>query len=129
MEGCIKLEQDGKIWIAVIKDNTATYSWAKSATSKWQEQSNEFKVGKNIGKANETTSEAQAKSELESLVELYRAKKYREIGEEIDENDLPLPMLAKKFKDQKKKIVYPAFIQPKFDGYRCLYNSSRGLPW
>lgn len=31
-----------------------------------------------------------------------------------------LPMLAHKFSEQGHKIKYPAYIQPKFDGHRCI---------
>lgn len=31
----------------------------------------------------------------------------------------PLPMLAEKYKDKKKSITYPVFIQPKLNGVRC----------
>lgn len=33
---------------------------------------------------------------------------------------LPLPMLAEKWKDKKKSVKYPAFIQPKLNGVRCI---------
>lgn len=33
---------------------------------------------------------------------------------------LPLPMLAEKWKDQKKKVKYPAILQPKLNGVRCI---------
>lgn len=33
------------------------------------------------------------------------------------------PLLAKSWDDQKKKIVYPAIVQPKLDGIRCLATS------
>jgi len=38
---------------------------------------------------------------------------------------LPLPMLASKWKDIKKKVVYPVAVQPKLNGVRCLaqYNT------
>ena len=51
--------------------------------------------------------------------------------------DIPLPMLAEKFQQRGKAIVFPCFIQPKFDGTRtvglcgiplgkpCLYSRNR----
>lgn len=33
---------------------------------------------------------------------------------------LPLPMLAEKWKDHKKKASYPAILQPKLNGVRCI---------
>jgi DNA ligase-1 len=35
------------------------------------------------------------------------------------------PMLAHKYSQHKKKLVWPAFTQPKIDGVRALYNSGR----
>jgi DNA ligase-1 len=32
----------------------------------------------------------------------------------------PLPMLAEKWKDHKKKVKYPVLVQPKLNGVRCL---------
>lgn len=33
------------------------------------------------------------------------------------------PMLAQDFNKHKLKLKYPAYIQPKLDGYRCIFNS------
>lgn len=35
-------------------------------------------------------------------------------------NWTPLPMLAEKFKDVAKKLVFPMFVQPKLNGVRCI---------
>lgn len=35
------------------------------------------------------------------------------------------PMLAKKYEDQKKKITFPAYIQPKLNGVRALYHAGQ----
>jgi ATP-dependent DNA ligase len=66
---------------------------------------------KNVGKKNETTSQDQAVSEYTSMV----AKERRLRG-----GDRPMPMLAKTFSEQKKKLKYPLMIQPKYDGKRLL---------
>jgi DNA ligase-1 len=82
--------------------------------------------GKNIGKTNETLPEGQARFELKSLVNKQRDKNYREEGEELG-TDLVLPMLAHKFLERGKNIVYPVVTQPKLDGVRCLYETERGF--
>ncbi len=82
--------------------------------------------GKNIGKANETTCFEQAKKEAEA-----RWKKQFDKGYVIDpadtNNDIPLlPMLAKNYDDEKDKVIFPAFVQPKLDGCRCLAYLENG---
>jgi len=75
--------------------------------------------GKNIGKKNETTPEVQAEREAKSMWQAKLDRKYRLTIEEA-EKPLPLPMLAKKFEDRKKKVTYPCDVQPKLNGVRCL---------
>lgn len=75
-------------------------------------------TSKNVGKANETSAEGQAQLEFDSMVKKQRDKGYAEVGEVSTVR--PLPMLAQKFKDRKKSIVYPAWVQPKYDGNRML---------
>lgn len=47
---------------------------------------------------------------------------FRELKLKYNTNEawLPLPMLASKWKDIKKKVKYPVAIQPKLNGVRCL---------
>ncbi|MBR9682618.1 MAG: hypothetical protein GOV02_02995 [Candidatus Aenigmarchaeota archaeon] len=88
-----------------------------------------IKKGKNIGKANETTPFEQAKSQIESQLTVKRAANYEfDLGlldPQVNKNGsanvgpkyeprLMLPQLAKGV--GKGKIVYPAYIQPKFNG-------------
>lgn len=75
--------------------------------------------GKNIGKKNETSSADQAIKEALSLWKKQKRKNYFETIEEA-KNPPVLPMLAHKFKEKKHKVLYPAIIQPKLDGVRCL---------
>jgi ATP-dependent DNA ligase len=99
---------------------------------------------KNVGRANATTAEEQAERELEAMWKKRLDRKYSLTKEDAQE-DLFLPMLAKTFKDVKKPkekwgrgIKYPADVQPKLDGVRCLvywdgdsiYMGTRnGLEW
>lgn len=76
-----------------------------------------IKVGKNIGKANETTPEQQALSEAVSTVQKKMDKNY---GDTPGHTDIKvLPMLAHNFRKREKDITYPCYIQPKLDGVRC----------
>jgi DNA ligase-1 len=77
-------------------------------------------IGKNIGKTNETTPQEQAILEAEAKVKKKLEEGYYETPEEAKGGDLVLPMLAKDFKKEEKKVVYPVCVQPKLDGMRCL---------
>jgi ATP-dependent DNA ligase len=82
-------------------------------------------VGKNIGKANETTPKDQAMSEMASTEKKQRDKGYHESGGTAD--ILLLPMLAHKYAERKHTLSFPASVQPKLDGCRCL--SLNGKKW
>ncbi len=77
---------------------------------------------KNVGKKNETTSEEQANSELNTLYNKKIDSGYTIEGAPI-KSARPLPMLAKKYKEQKKKLVYPCLAQYKYDGCRTLFDN------
>lgn len=78
---------------------------------------------KNIGRANATTAEQQAYAEFDSIVKKQKDKGYREEGEE--ESPLCLPMLAQKFNERKHAITWPAYVQPKYNGMRDLYDGEQ----
>src|SRR6185503_20081165 len=75
---------------------------------------------KNVGRANETTAEDQAIAEAISKWEKQVRLGYRESTEELKTVDQISPMLAHDALKRKNDIVYPAFVQPKLDGVRCL---------
>lgn len=79
--------------------------------------------GKNEGKKNETSAKEQAFKDMESIVKKQYDKGYTKPGEKS--NILPLPMLAHKFKDRKGKVSWPAFVQPKLDGQRMLFDGEK----
>ena len=63
----------------------------------------------------------QAEFELTSKANKKRDKKgYWEDLQTAKDNPTFLPMLAKRFKNQKKNITYPIVGQRKFDGVRCI---------
>jgi len=76
-------------------------------------------TAKNVGKSNETSPTIQARIEAEAMYTHKLTRKYALSIVECEER-LMLPMLALSFEKKKHKVVYPAFIQPKFDGVRCL---------
>lgn len=90
-----------------------------------------IKIGKNIGKANETTIWDQAMSEAESKWNKKLDKNYTidPSGQVSAKEKALLPMAAgyfwKKDKNGKEvgrafKIVYPCYVQPKLNGVKCL---------
>jgi len=80
--------------------------------------------GKNVGRSNETLAEQQAYLEIERDFKKQKDKGYAEIGQES--GVLPLPMLAHKFTDRGHKVTWPAFVQPKLNGQRMLFNGEKG---
>lgn len=94
--------------------------------------------GKNIGKKNETTAWEQAQAEAKAKWEKQKKKGYVESVEAAQAGELDdlieggiVPMLAHKFSEQGHKIKYPAFVQPKFDGIRCIaiYKDGKCTLW
>jgi len=82
-----------------------------------------IETGKNIGKANETTPYEQALSEAQSRWNKQIDKGYRQSVAEIKEDhevEFFLPMLAERFDKRGGKMTWPAWAQPKLDGFRCL---------
>lgn len=83
-----------------------------------------IKDGKNIGRKNSTTPEEQAVSEAQSK---WNKKKDSGYSSCVDSNEIDLrPMLAQEYKKYKKNIKFPVYLQPKLDGWRCIYNGFTG---
>lgn len=102
-----------RIW--TDKDTIYTEHGAKGG--KLQLASKKIKAGKNIGKSNETSVEAQALSEATSIINSKRDKGYSENPSSFK---TVLPMLAHDYKKRGKDIKFPCLGQPKLDGIRCL---------
>jgi DNA ligase-1 len=82
-------------------------------------------LGKNLGRANETTPMQQALKEAQADFVKQQDKGYSEDGTTTSE--FLLPMLAKDHKDTAKRLVFPCWGQPKLDGARCLFHPKRGF--
>lgn len=89
--------------------------------------------GKNIGKKNETSPQQQAEAEAQAKWEKQLKKGYVTSIEAAEAEELDklieggiAPMLAHKFSEQARKIKYPAWVQPKLDGIRCIAIVKRG---
>lgn len=109
-------------WTMAIKENddgtaeyTATYG---QQDGKMQTSTVNVKQGKNIGRANATTPYEQAFSEAGSKWNKQKDKGYvEEIGNFAVERK---PMLAHDYNKYGHKVAFPAFVQPKLDGIRCI---------
>lgn len=77
---------------------------------------------KNIGKKSETTGETQAVLQAEALYKKKIKEGYFENMAHAINKVVTLPMLAKDFKKENKKIDWanPVYAQPKLDGMRAL---------
>ncbi len=81
---------------------------------------------KNVGKSNATTPEQQALLELQSEWLQKQDEGYFQSKKEAETEEVILPMLAKSYGDEKKKVDWKtAFGQPKLDGMRSLWHISR----
>lgn len=83
--------------------------------------------GKNIGRSNETSPMEQAFLQAKSDWEKQLKKGYVDNVDDAEEGKTDeiikggiAPMLAHKFSEQGHKIKYPALVQPKLDGHRCV---------
>lgn len=101
--------------------------YGQVGTDSPQETKDLITEGKNKGKKNETNAYQQAESEAQSKWEKQKKKGYVETIEaaqagEVDEiiEGGIVPMLAHKFSEHGHKIKYPAAVQPKLDGIRCI---------
>lgn len=112
----IRVEEVSKTLSHIIIDHGAEGGKQQSTTRKVTE-------GKNLGKANETTPLEQALAEAQSLWAKKQDKGYTLSKTAVsgkEEATTLLPMLAHKFNERKHNLVWPAFVQPKLNGIRCL---------
>lgn len=82
--------------------------------------------GKNIGKKNETTPLEQAISEAKSKWNKKKDSGYSENKSGISETNIILPMLAVKYTERFKDIIFPCYMQKKLDGLRSTANKVKG---
>lgn len=91
-----------------------------------------IQVGKNIGRANETTPAEQAIKEAETKVKAQLKKGYVRTLEDTskpvtNQNGDPLPILATKLKDITTALIFPVILQRKLNGHRMLSMVKAGV--
>ena len=122
-----------KVWRVTVTGNTLTLHWG-SQGGKVQTKIRVYDKGVNIGKANEKTSEQLAVFEAQSLIKKQIRTGYHPTIKDLEKmvsetgrtTSSPRPMLAKKYKDHKKKVTDTVYVQPKLDGIRCIVNTKTG---
>lgn len=102
-------------------------NYGQVGTDKVQTTFDVIAEGKNAGKKNATTAHQQAIAEAKAKHEKQLKKGYVDSAEKALNNEVDelieggiVPMLAHKFSEQAHKVKYPAFVQPKLDGIRCI---------
>lgn len=124
-----KIGSNGKVceWKIRVEGSTIITEWGAQG-DKGQTTQDVIKEGKNQGRSNETTKEEQAIAEAKAKWQKRRDKEYRETiaeakgmsSEKTAEAGGYLPMLAQKYTEQKKKVIWPVYTQAKLDGLRCI---------
>lgn len=84
-------------------------------------------VGKNVGRANQTTDNEQAISEAESKIQNKLDNGYTENIKKVDTCKTTFtPMLAHKYNDYKDKLSFPVLASAKIDGLRYVARQDGG---
>lgn len=104
--------EDGKPCPTIVTE----YGWKGS--DNLQQTVVKVPKGKNIGRSNETTAFEQACLEAEAKWTKKQDKKYT--PDPSGKSNILLPMLAHDYKKRKHHVEWPAFVQPKLNGVRCL---------
>lgn len=81
-------------------------------------------LGKNVGRANETSPIVQAEREARAKWKKKTEKGYYEDAARVDEEMYFEPMLAHKWEDHKDDVEWPVASQGKLDGTRCVGRES-----
>jgi len=113
-----------QFWEISNEENQLITVYGQLGTDSPQKTVDVIKEGKNQGRANATTAVEQAEKEAKARWDKQVKKGYVQdkTSAEKGENDLGgvAPMLAQSYAKHAAKIQFPAAIQPKLDGVRCL---------
>jgi len=107
-------------WAGVDEgDNPGIYYQDGIEGGKMKDPTFKMAVEKNIGKANYLSTTAQAQKMVDMAVGKKERSNYFTTIALAFSNKLWLPMLAHKYTQYGKKLIYPVISQPKLDGARC----------
>jgi DNA ligase-1 len=115
-----------QFWHIATQDNSIITAWGQTDGA-IQTTTDVISQGKNQGRANETTPIQQAELEAQALWTKKLKKGYCKTREEAATGAVDacieggvFPMLAHKYAEKGDKVKWPAYVQPKFDGHRCI---------
>jgi DNA ligase-1 len=114
-------------WTISVSGSTITKVYGQTGGA-MQTTVDTLQSGKNIGRANATSAETQACHEAQSQWEKKLKSGYVRVLSEAQTGAVDAQfvtggidvMLAQKFSQHGDKITYPAYLQPKLDGVRCI---------
>jgi ATP-dependent DNA ligase len=116
-------------WKVGVDGNHVVTQWGLNG-GKQQTSVDIIEEGKNLGKRNATTPDQQATLKAQQLhdkkvkdgymTDIEKAKRGESEIEGIE------PMLAFPIEDKEKYVKFPAFTQPKLDGFRCIAMIKNG---
>lgn len=120
-------------WTISADDNLITTVFGQ-VDGKLQKTVDVVTAGKNTGKKNETTPAQQAELEAKAKWTKQKKKGYVDSINAAENEELDAlieggiaPMLAQKFNARGERIEYPAYVQPKLDGTRCIAIVDNGI--
>ena len=121
-----------KYWrLHILRDGNDYYTqteWYQmgklGSATKTQTSEPYFAAPTNVGRANERDSKAQADFEFDAIIKKQIDRGFHLKGQKTASR--PMPMLAHKFTDHKGKVSFPAYIQPKLNGMRMLFDGENG---
>lgn len=129
------LNSDGslQVWRISVRGTTIVREYGRVGGAV-QVTEDTVRSGKNAGRANATTAAEQALREAQSAWEKKQKSGYHTNSKAAAAGQVSAahvsggiePMLAHKWSDHSHKIVYPAFMQPKLDGIRCIAMIQHG---
>ena len=121
-----KLDNKGKVRVLTISTSNGELTQESGLLGGKLVSRTSISKPKNIGKSKETNSQQQAISEAESKLTAKLEEGYFNTIEEAQSEVVILPMLAKSFGKEAKKVDWTnAYVQPKLDGMRCLKNNDK----
>ena len=114
-------------WTISVSGSTITKVYGQ-VNGALQTTTDVVRKGKNLGRTNATTPVTQARAEAKSQWEKKLKSGYVRVLSDARSGAVDTQfieggaevMLAQKFSQHGSKIVYPAFVQPKLDGVRCV---------
>lgn len=114
-------------WTVSVHGSTITKRYGRVGGA-LQTTTDTVRTGKNTGRANETSAAEQALREATSAWEKKQKSGYVQNLQHAQAGKVSAahiaggiePMLAHKWDDHSHKISFPAFMQPKLDGIRCI---------